>query len=477
MARTHIKAASWVVAWNEEAGRHRYLRDADVVFEDDRILHVGPAWSGTAERTIDGAGLLVMPGLVNVHGHLGTEAFGKGFFEEIGSPLLYMSRLYEYIYSVRPEPESVVPGTRLSISELMLSGCTTVADMGLPYPGWIDAIADTGIRGYVAPMFRSASWTTVDGHRVEYIWDEAGGERGMTAAVEVCLEAGRHSSGRMGAIVMPAQAETCTPELMKAAHQAALHHGLPLQTHLCQSVHEFHEMIRRYGMTPVEYLEKLGVLDGTMSLAHGIFLDHHPWLHWPEHNDIARLARTRTVVVHSPHTFAYRGASLDHFGRYVRAGVPMAMGTDTTPHNMLDEMRLALFLSKTQSGHVNLATVEDIFFAATIGGARVVGRDDIGRLAPNAKADVVLVRLDHPAMVPNRDPLRGLIFNAGSRAVRDVFIDGRQVVADGEVLTIDVAAACRAVEEGQLLAMSNVPKRDPAGRTADQISPLSLDLA
>jgi len=155
----------------------------------------------------------------------------------------------------------------------------------------------------------------------------------------------------------------------------------------------------------------------------------------------------------------------------------MAMGTDTTPHNMLDEMRLALFLSKTQSGHVNLATVEDIFFAATIGGARVVGRDDIGRLAPNAKADVVLVKLDHPAMVPNRDPLRGLIFNAGSRAVRDVFIDGRQVVADGEVLTIDVAAACRAVEEGQLLAMSNVPKRDPAGRTADQISPLSLDLA
>src|ERR1700749_482998 len=117
MSRTHIKSVSWVVAWNAQATRHQYLRDADVVFEEDRIVHVGPNWSGSADRTIDGCGLLVLPGLVNVHGHIGTEAIAKGFFEELGSPLLYMSRIYEYIYVVRPEPESVAPGTRLSIAE------------------------------------------------------------------------------------------------------------------------------------------------------------------------------------------------------------------------------------------------------------------------------------------------------------------------------------------------------------------------
>jgi 5-methylthioadenosine/S-adenosylhomocysteine deaminase len=477
MSRTHIKSASWVVAWNAQAARHQYLRDADVVFEADRIVHVGPNWSGSADRTIDGSGLLVLPGLVNVHGHIGTEAIAKGFFEELGSPLLYMSRIYEYIYVVRPEPESVPPGTQLSIAELLLSGCTTVADMATPYASWINTIADTGIRGYVAPMFRSAIWSTIDSHRVEYIWDEAGGERGLQNAIEVCLAARQHASGRMGGIVMPAQADTCTPELMKASHQAAQQHGLPLQTHICQSVNEFHEMIKRYGTTPVEYLEKLGVLDSNTSLAHGIFLDHHPWLHWPQQGDLSRLAKSGTTVIHSPHTFAYRGAAMHHFGQYVQAGVQMAMGTDTTPHNMLDEMRLALFMAKTQSGHVNLTTVADMLYAATIGGARALGRNDIGRLAPSAKADIVLVKLDHPAMVPNRDPLRSLIFNAGSRAVRDVFVDGKQVVSDGEVLTIDVSAACRAVEEGQRLAMAHVPKRDSAGRTAEAISPLSLDLA
>ncbi|WP_298722311.1 amidohydrolase family protein [uncultured Ferrovibrio sp.] len=477
MSRTLIRNASWVVAWDEAAGRHRYLRDADIAFEDGQIIHVGSAWTGGADRIIDGAGLMAMPGLVNVHGHIGTEALAKGFFEELGSPLLYMSRLYEFLYVVRPEPQAIPAGTRLSIAELLLSGCTTVADMALPYEGWLDTIADTGIRGYVAPMFRSAAWQTVNGHRVEYQWDEAGGERGMQRAIEVCLAARRHPSGRMGGIVMPAQAETCTPELLQAAYKAAKQHRLPFQTHLCQSVHEFHEMIRRHGLTPVGYLNKLGVLDANTSIAHGIFLDHHPWLHWPQQEDLQILAKAGVTVIHSPHTFAYRGAALHHFGKYVQAGVPMAMGTDTTPHNMLDEMRLALFAAKMQSGHVNLASVSDVLHAATIGGARSLGRDDIGRLAPAAKADIVLVDLSHPAMVPNRDPLRGLIFNAGSRAVRDVFVDGRQVVEGGKVLTIDVDAACRIVEEGQLQAMANVPKRDAAGRSADEIAPLSLEMA
>jgi len=474
MSTTRIRNAAWVVAWNPQTGRHHYLRNADVVFRDDRIIFVGAGWSGVADRTIDGEALCVMPGLVNVHGHLGTEALAKGFFEELGSPLMYMSRLYEFLYVVRPEPETIPSSTRLSIAELLLSGCTTVADMALPYEQWLDVIASTGVRGYVAPMFRSARWQAPGGHQVTYEWDEAAGERGLAEALDVCAAAARHPSGRMGGIVMPAQAETCTPALMKAAHAAARDRGLPFQTHLGQSVHEFHEMIRRYGKTPVEYLENLGVLDVNTTIAHGIFLDHHPWLHWPEHHDLGRLARAGAKVIHCPQTFAYRGAALHHFGAYVKAGVRMAMGTDTTPHDMLAEIRIALLLAKTQSGHVNLASVADVFHAATIGGANVVGRDDIGRIAPGAKADIVLIDLNEPSMVPVRDPLRSLIFCAGRQAVRDVFVDGIQIVADRQGLTVDLPAVCQAVEEGQRMAMANVSSRDWAHRAADEISPLSL---
>jgi cytosine/adenosine deaminase-related metal-dependent hydrolase len=103
-------------------------------------------------------------------------------------------------------------------------------------------------------------------------------------------------------------------------------------------------------------------------------------------------------------------------------------------------------------------------------------RDDIGRLAPGMKADVVLVDLTNPWMQPARDPLRSLIFHAADRAVKDVYVDGQQVVRDGEVLTIDHVDACGRLAEGQKRMMAKVPERDYRHRTADEITPLSLEV-
>ena len=113
---------------------------------------------------------------------------------------------------------------------------------------------------------------------------------------------------------------------------------------------------------------------------------------------------------------------------------------------------------------------------STIGGANSVGRSDLGRLAPNAKADLVLVDLDHPAMAPMRDPLRSLIFSAGSAAIRDVFVNGIQTVDLGIVMTIDVPAVSRALTEGQKRALADTPNRDWAKRAADDISPYALEI-
>jgi cytosine/adenosine deaminase-related metal-dependent hydrolase len=152
----------------------------------------------------------------------------------------------------------------------------------------------------------------------------------------------------------------------------------------------------------------------------------------------------------------------------------MAIGTDTYPHNMAEEMRLALFTAKLARGHVDYTHTADVFNAATLGGAKALGRTDIGRIAEGAAADLVLVDLAHPAMQPCRDPLRSFIFSARDRAVRDVFVAGRQVVADGRCLTIDVESALADLERGHAQAMQDVPSRDWAKRAAEEISPLSL---
>ena len=161
-------------------------------------------------------------------------------------------------------------------------------------------------------------------------------------------------------------------------------------------------------------------------------------------------------------------------GRYIRRGVNMGIGTDTYPHNMLDEMRLAAHIARTQAGDPRTMTTTDLFNAATIGGARALGRDDIGRLAVGCKADFSLVDITHPMMRPARDPVRSLIYAAGDRAVKAVYIDGRQVVRDGEVLTMDYRAAAEHLNEAQKRVADKVPQRDWAHRSAEQIAPPSF---
>jgi len=464
MTTTVIKNAAWVAAYEAERGGHVYLRDADVAFAGDRIVHVGPDFAGTAEVEIDGRRRFVMPGLVNVHSHPLSEPMNKGFLDELGSPGLYMSSLFEFMPIFRPDGDGMVACARTALAELLMSGVTTLVDLSVPYEGWIDTLAASGIRGVAAPMYRSARWFTKNGHLVEYEWDEAAGRRAMDDALAIVDGLADHPSGRLSGMIAPAQIDTCTGELIRDSYEAARERGLAMQIHAAQSVVEFHELTRRLGLTAVQWLDQLGVLGPDTVLGHGIFFDHHSSTHWPRTHDLARVIDTGTAVAHCPTVFQRRGITMQTLGRYLREGVRIGIGTDTYPHNMLEELRTALYLSRVVSGDVYDLRTRDVFTATTLGGADILERDDLGRLTPGAKADLVAVDLDVPAMHPLRDPLKSLVYAAAERAVRDVWVDGRQVVADGRCLTIDYAEAAQAVTAAQRRAEALVPERDWAGR-------------
>ncbi len=134
-------------------------------------------------------------------------------------------------------------------------------------------------------------------------------------------------------------------------------------------------------------------------------------------------------------------------------------------------LRLVSYLARTQAGDPRTMNSTDLFEAATIGGARALGRDDIGRLAPGCRADLVLVDVTHPMMRPAHDPVRSLIYAAGDRAIQAVYVDGLKVVENGRVLTMDYPAAAAALHEAQARVKANVPRLDWDHRTAEQISP------
>ena len=182
MATTLIRNASFVVAWDASTKSHTYMPDADVVYEDGVIRFVGRNYEGVADTVIDGRGFMAMPGLVNIHTHPSSEPMNKGLTDEVGSPRLYNSSLYEYLPIFRPDSSAVADCVRVALSELLLSGVTTVADLSMAHPGWLDLLAESGMRVCVAPMFRSGRWFTKNGHMVDYEWNEAAGEKAMSEA-------------------------------------------------------------------------------------------------------------------------------------------------------------------------------------------------------------------------------------------------------------------------------------------------------
>jgi cytosine/adenosine deaminase-related metal-dependent hydrolase len=299
---------------------------------------------------------------------------------------------------------------------------------------------------------------------------------GFEAAKRTIDLANQRPSGRLTGMMSPAQIDTLSPELLQSAHDYAEERNLPFQIHAAQSMNEFIEMVRRHGKTPIRWMDDLGILTDRTIIGHGIFLDHHPWLHWSTREDLDLIAERGATVAHCPTVFMRRGIALNTLGGYLRAGVNMGMGTDTYPHNILDEMRNALTVARAVAGTVDDLNTSDVFEAATTGGAKALRRDDIGRLSVGAKADLVLVDLKHPAMRPLREPLRSLIYVAGERAVRDVYVDGNLVVEGGKCLTIDLDAELMALEAAQQRSIERVPEIDFANRTADELAPMVYDV-
>lgn len=473
---TCIRDCSWVVAWSQSSGKHEYLRAVDIAFTGDTIKFIGKRYTGAVDKEIDGSRLFVLPGLIDIHSHPSLEPSYKGIREEHGVPEMYMSGLYERCASMFPDEGGQRAGTEVSYSELLMSGVTTLADLSFPYSAWLDVAAQSGMRIYVAPWYASSSWYLENRHELKYRWDEVASRKAFESALQLIDKAEAHPCRRLMGMLFPAQIDTCTEELLRDSLEAARERDRPLTTHAAQSVVEFETMVQRHGKTPIQWAHEIGLLGDHTILGHAIFIDEHSWLHWATHDDLGLLAETKTAIAHCPTPFARYGQLLEHIGRYTKAGVTVGIGTDTAPHNMLEEMRWAAVLGKVAAENMFAVTTEQVFHAATVGGATALLRDDIGRLAAGKKADIVIVDLEHPLMKPTRDPLRSLVYHGADRCVRDVFVDGNKVVEQGKVLTLDYYGAVDRIEEAQQRMIERIPSEDYAGRSVDEIAPLSIPM-
>ena len=471
---TVIRNAHTVIAYDAVSGGHAYLHDADVAFDAAGFVHVGGRYEGPFAEEISGRDRMVMPGLVNVHCHSGEEPVSKSLFEDAGTAALWGQAMYEYSTLIEIGDDAVEAALTVMLGDLLRSGVTTFVDIAGPHACWLPTLAKSGARAYVAPGFREAAWHVEDSHRLDFRWDGARGRDAFARALETVDAARAHPSGRLGGIVAPAQVETCSAELLQEAAEAARSRSVPITIHAAQTMAEHEELMRRHGLTAVAYLESLGLLGPDLILGHCIFIDSHDWTRQRTAADLERLAVSGTSVAHCPVTFSRSGMVLQSLGRYRQAGVNVAIGTDSYPFNMLEEMRMSMICARIAGGSVFDVDTAAVFEAATLSGAKALGRSDIGRIARGAKADFSLVDLKHPGMQPLYDPLRNLLHCAAERAVAAVYVDGTCVMRDDRPTLVDYDGALAELQAVQDFAVRRLQANDLRGRPAAMLAPLSL---
>ena len=277
-----------VIAYHE--GGHRLLRGGSLVYEDDRIAFVGRGYTGPAEQRIDATGKLVIPGLVNLHCHATTEASGR-LIADAGRRDFFHTGFLNY----QTAPPGVTPlnaresldiGNRFALVELLRNGCTTIVELGAVNEATVAFAGRIGIRAYLTPGYRSASYRIGPEGQLSYEWDEEAGARGLERAKTfVRAHQGSHG-GRIRGMLYPLQVDTCSPELFRATRKAADELGVGISTHVGQNLVEFHEMLRRHGKTPVELLDDTGLLGPGTILGHCLMTTSHRLAALPAGRDL-----------------------------------------------------------------------------------------------------------------------------------------------------------------------------------------------
>ena len=432
MVTTLIRAARVVVTMDEA---RREIPGGSVLVRDGAILAVGSNLpEDRADEVIDAAGCVVTPGLVNTHHHL-FQSLTRAV--PLGQDALLFGWL-EALYPIwaRMGPEEVRAATALGLAELALSGCSMSSDHLYLYPNGvrledtIEAAAMIGLRFHATrgsmSIGRSAGGLPPD----NLVETEATILEDSARVIDRFHDAGPGSMVRIG--LAPCSPFSVSRELMRDTAVLAREKGVMLHTHLAENDEDVAYSLERFGCRPGQYAEALGWTGADVWHAHCVKLDAA---------EIGLFARTGTGVAHCPCSNCRLGSGIAPVRAMRDAGVTVGLGVDGSASNdaghLLAEARQAMLLQRVANGAAAMAAREALEIA-TLGGARVLGRDDCGQLSAGQRADIAIWDVAGIEAAGAWDPVAALVL-CGPFAVRDLLVEGRPVVRGGRLVTVEQA--------------------------------------
>jgi guanine deaminase len=425
---------------------------ADVLIENDRITTVGADVPAPATaRAIEATGRLLLPGLINAHTHAASHlARGRAGNWTLEDLLVHAPANYAF-----RSPEDDYLSTAIGAIEMLKTGCTAAYDLYMAIPAItsegmeavVRAYSDSGMRAVVAPAVADiVFYRTVPGlldllpvdlrHVVEAM--QPAPTKGLLELTEQVIRRWHGAAdGRVRTAVAPTIPNQATDEFLAGCARLSREYGVGVHTHLAESKVQVVESQRRWGKTIVERLAEHGLLDSGFVGAHAI---------WLTGDDIRRLADAGAAVAHNPGSNLRLGCGIAPVREMLDAGLTVGLGTDGSVcadnQNLFEALRIASVVSTIRFPHATDRWLDaaTVWRLSTAGSARVLGvAGDLGAIAPGRKADLVLLRADSVFLRPLADPLNALVYAETGASVETVLIDGRTVLENGRVTTLDEA--------------------------------------
>jgi 5-methylthioadenosine/S-adenosylhomocysteine deaminase len=398
------------------------IKHGAVAVKGRRIAAVGRAAeiskAGRPERAIDAGRALIMPGLINAHTHA-----AMAYFRGLADDLPLKDWLENHVWPAEAKyvnPKFARESSRLAILEMIKSGITCFNDMyffeeetaAVAEAAGIRAVLGEGILDFATPSC-----------------DRAARALAKTAALARDFK----KSGLLSAAFAPHSVYTCAEELLLTVREEARRLDLPLHIHLSETKQEVLECLAKHGLSPVAYADKLGLLSERTLIAHAV---------WVDDNDLSIIKARRCAVCHNPKSNLKLASGIAPVMRMSEAGITLGLGTDgAASNNTLDlfsEMRAAALIHKAAASDPTALPAAEVLKMATRGGARALGKEkELGSLQAGKLADLITINLDRPHLSPLYDPFSQLVYCAGAADVNNVIINGRVIMRNREVLTMD----------------------------------------
>lgn len=390
-----------------------------LIFDDDIITYLGeqPDDLSNIDQVIDAKGNIVMPGLINTHSHAAMSLL-RGYSDDL--PLKDWLEKKMWPMEAKFKQEHIHLGTELAVIEMLKTGTTTFADMYAQMDIVAEVVKHSGIRGSLS---RGIIGLVSEQEQISK----------LTEAIEFAKRWRMKGDGRISTMISPHSLYTCPPDFIKEIVKAAEQLNLPIHIHMSETSQEVKQNVNQYGKRPVKHLFELGVFEQHTLVAHAVHIND-------EEIDVIKSKNVK--VSHNPGSNLKLGSGIAPVPKMLEKGIHVALGTDSAASNnnldMFEEMRLAALIQKGYLENPIVIPASVAIKMATIYGAEALGIDKYtGTLEVGKKADFIIVDNNQPHFLPTYNPISSLVYSASGKDVKYVFVNGKQIVKNGEILTLD----------------------------------------